>query len=383
MAYKREDTGGRAPPARVPPGVTLGAGGKANWLTTPIAANVPAKAPPASFLDPAAAALKAQQDQTAATTTAAKTTADAATAAAATQAKSQYEASVSGSSVDQSMSDLQAFGLSAADAKTATDWYAQERANLVSPAEMNMKMYQQGWFQTAFPGITQQIKNGQVPMSPQDYVTFKQGVQNFSANYGIPKGFITDADIGNAIGNGLTFTQVSDRLGAAFNAAGTGAAQDPQAAALLEKWYGIKPGSGAMAAFYLDPERTQTLLAQSSTAAAGGAAAQQAGFTKLDQGTLMSIAAHGTTAATLASTAQAEAGALGATRAGAGNLPTATEGEMLASQGIGGAAPGETQEQAMSRVQAAVGARTAQFKGGGATAGGGAAGTSGAGSGTQ
>ncbi len=293
-----------------------------------------------------------------------------------------YLASVDGSAVGQSMQDLAEFGLTGPDAQAAVNWYTQQEANLVSPAQMQINMYQQPWFQKAFPGIIQQIQNGQSPMSPQDYVTFKQGVKDFSAQYGLPPGFVNDNDIANMIGKGWTYQDFTSRVGQAFSASANALVNNPQAVSLLDKWYGIKPGSGALAAFYLDPERTTSALAQATTAAEAGASAEQAGFTKLDQHTLMSLAANHSLSEIQSGIASATP-LLPTTRKalGPGNSATASEQDLLESQ-VGGA-NGQTQEQAIEHVNVAAGQRTAAFRGGGGAVGTGQPGQNGVGFGTQ
>lgn len=291
-----------------------------------------------------------------------------------------YTASVAGSSVGQAMSDLEEFGLSGAAANQAISWYNTEITKLASPAQMQIDMYQQPWFQGAFPGIIQQIKNGQSPMSPQDYITFKQGVKSFSAQFGLPQGFVTDNDIANMVGKGMTFDDFTQRVGLAFNASANAAANNPDAVALLDKWYGIKPGSGALAAFYLDPTRAVSTLAQATTAAQAGASAEKAGFTALSQADLMSLAAN-KSLADIQSGIAAAVPLLPTTRATVTGVENTDQRTLLAAQT--GGIPGETQEQAQGVVNRVVGERTAEFHGGGGEAGQGQVGTTGVGFGVQ
>lgn len=307
-----------------------------------------------------------------------------------------YVASVNGSNVGQALSDLAEFGLQGADAQAAVDWYKQQEEALSPPAQMQIDMYQQPWFQKAFPGIIQQIKNGQTPMSPQDYITFKQGVKSFNSTFGIPDGFVTDNDIANMVGRGWTFDTFTQRMGIAFNAAANAAANNPEAVALLDKWYGIKPGSGALAAFMLDPNKSVAVLAQATEAAQAGATAEAAGFKQIDQHTLMSLAANQSLAA-IQSGVAAAVPLLPGTQAwngpnaepkgfkNASSTPQQgplTEKDLLAAQL--GNVPGETQQQALQRENVVIGGRTAAFKGGGGVENAGQPGQpTGAGFGTQ
>lgn len=302
------------------------------------------------------------------------------------QPNQTYLTTVTGSSVGQAIGDLTEFGLSPDQAQQALSWYTTEEKNLVDPAQMQVDMYQQPWFQQAFPGIIQQIKNGQAPMSPADYVAFKQGVLDFSSQYGIPKGFISDGDIANMVGQGWTFKDFETRMGIAFNNSAQALVNNPEAMNILDQWYGIKPGSGALAAFFLDPHKTVALLQQATTAAQAGASAQTAGYQPLDQKTLMSLAATHSLSE-MQTGINSGVGLLPTQKAtqgpgGPGNSVTTTSPDILAAE-LGGIPGQETAQQGIQKVNLAAGQRNQGLGGGGGFQGQGATGASGAGYGTQ
>ena len=297
---------------------------------------------------------------------------------------STYNTTIQTDDVAQAQADMAQFGLTGQDAQQALDWYKQQETSLVPAAQMQINMYQQPWFQKAFPGIIQQIQNGQTPMSPQDYETFKQGVKSFAANYGLPQNFVDDQNIADMVGKGWTFDTFNQRVGLAFNAAANAPVNNPETVRLLDQWYHIKPGSGALAAFYLDPQKAISTLAQATTAAQAGASADSAGFQHLDQQTLMSLAAN-KSLSDMQSGIASSVPLLGVTKSTLGpgqGTPETTEKDLLAAQL--GNVPGETQAQAIENVQLGVNQRVGALHGGGGGVNQGAPGpTTGSGYGTQ
>ena len=107
--------------------------------------------------------------------------------------------------------------------------------------------------------------------------------------------------------------------------------------------------------------------------------AGQSGFNKLSKSDLLGMASAAT-GSQIGAAASADVGTLSATQAGTTNAPTVTEAQLLES----GANPGiQATPGAQQAVQRAVGARVAQFVGGGGTAGAGQTGETGTGYATQ
>jgi len=289
-----------------------------------------------------------------------------------------------------SIQTIEQFAVNPTVAKEAMDWYTAESASSDSVPVMQAKMYGTSWFKTMFPGITQQIAKGAANVvSPGQYMSDYESIQqNLNAFAPGLADVLTPGLYGNLVGQNLSATQINGRIGLAFNQAGNDLANNAGAVSELSKWYGIAPTKQALAAFYITGNPADGAanvagnLGNITTAAEGGASATSAGFTKLSQGDLLGMANAGVTASAIASDTSAASGALAATTTGTKNAPVATEEDLLASQGATGI-PGETEPAAKQAVERAVGARTAQFGGGGGSAGAGQPGTSGAGYGTQ
>lgn len=283
------------------------------------------------------------------------------------QPNETYLSDVSGSAVGQAMQDLADFGLSPQLASQAIAWYNQQENALVDPAQMQINMYQTDWFKAAFPGIIQQINNGQSPMTPTDYVAFEQGVVDFASQYGLPQNFISKQDIADMIGQGWTFSDVQTRLGLAFQASSNAAANNPEAVALLDQWYGIAPGSGNLAAFYLNPSKTVNLLSQATSAAQAGATAETAGYTGLTQKDLMAMVSNTSLASVQSAlTSNTAIGLLPTQKAALGPGPSATASAQDIVAATQGGIPGvETAQQGINKVNVAVGQRNQGLGGGG------------------
>ena len=284
------------------------------------------------------------------------------------------------------------YGIPASIAVPYASWYAGEIANSQTSDQIQNAMYTQPWFKQAFPGLYALMANGQSPPSnvatPLQYAQDYASVQEMTASYGAPSA-VSPALYGELVANGLTSADIKNNLSAVFS----GSSQtNKEAQALLSQWYGVPNTPGAIATLMIDPNGalaranagagvmpSQQLAGQVGQAAQGGAMAGQSGFNKLSKSDLLGMASTAT-GSQIGAAASADVGTLSATQAGTTNAPTVTEAQLLES----GANPGiQATPGAQQAVQRAVGARAAQFGGGGGVAGAGQPGESGAGYGTQ
>lgn len=285
--------------------------------------------------------------------------------------QTNLQAATTGAATDLGIQDLNSFGLPPDLSKQAIDWVMQENSKGVPAAQQQLDMYQQPWFKTAFPGIVAQIKNGNTNViSPQQYMTNLQTAREMLASFKVDPGVLSDQLYGGLVGQGLTGTDITNRLGLAFSTANGDLANNHPALGLLNQWYGVPLDPASLAEFYItgqSPKGGKALgtdtLANVTQAALGGGGAASQGFSKLDQNTLMSMAAAGVSGTQITAAATAQEGLLRTTKAQTGQ-ETVTQGELLAAQGLPGL-PGETGAQAAERVARAVGGRTGAFHGGG------------------
>lgn len=158
--------------------------------------------------------------------------------------------------INQTLSD---YGL-----QSLGTWAWQEITQGASADQVLLDMQQQPQFQQRFPGIQQALKNGLNPPSPATYVSYENTMANLEHQYGMPPGMLTDsATVGNFIGNGVSTSEVQERVQQGF-AAVAYAPQEVRNA--FSSMTGVT-GDGALAAYFIDPAKTTTLLTQQATAA--------------------------------------------------------------------------------------------------------------------
>ena len=278
--------------------------------------------------------------------------------------------------------DLQFFGFSAADAAALEKWYTEEitgsasKPAVTDPTQILDDFYQTPQFQAQFPAIGEMQKAGIPPVDPGTYVNYIQQANQYAKAAGLPPGMLTKADIDGLIANQVSLGELSDRLNKGLVAAQQA---PPQTTALLDQWYGIKPGSGALAAYYLDPDKATPLLLNQTQAAVAGGLAEQEGFKNVGQGTMEEaarLANAGSGGLVSTSAIQGAEGSISSTEKTAEGAPTVTSDQALGAALIGDRAD-------INATAAAVGYREAPFKGGGGFAGQGTPSQTGIGSASQ
>jgi hypothetical protein len=245
-------------------------------------------------------------------------------------------------SIASDMADLQSMGMSAADAQTLSNWYQGQQDALVPPGTILSNFYQTPIFAKYFPGIKAQMAAGnQSPMSIQDYVSFKQDVNGMTSSLGLPKGFVTDEDIGSMVASNMTLSDVGTRISQAENAA---TSSNPQTLALMKSLYGVDvttaAGKGALTGYFLNPSSPlygPNDAQNTFNAANVGALAQGLGYQNLDKSQLLAAAQTGGTVSSEKGGLEANAPLLGLEKPLAGSnanaLETVAPGTVLA-QGL-------------------------------------------------
>lgn len=134
----------------------------------------------------------------------------------------------------------------------------------------------QATFQARFPGIALRVKNGLPAMDPSTYLQYEDSAYQMAQAAGLPKGFMDANTIGQLIGNDVSSQELSSRITSGYEAAMNA---DPNVRANLATYFGIDTGN--LAAYYLDPTKTEDLLKQQLVAAQVGAQSQESGFGSL------------------------------------------------------------------------------------------------------
>ena len=102
-------------------------------------------------------------------------------------------------------------------------------------------------------------------MSVDEVVAYERSVAQLMRQAGLPPTFYDSyQDFNSLILSGMSVAEVDQRLGEAWNRARNVAPEVRQA---FEDFYGAGQGDSALAAFFLDPERTQATLDKASRAA--------------------------------------------------------------------------------------------------------------------
>ena len=127
---------------------------------------------------------------------------------------------------------------------------------------------------------------GQV-MTVSEVLAYERQAEAVLRNAGLPKWFYDEpGDIGKYILAGFSVAEMSERLGGAWDRVRE---TDPLVRDAFEDYYGIGNGDAAMAAFFLDPERTLASIEKASRTAYTAGFGQRYGI-NMDRATAERIA---------------------------------------------------------------------------------------------
>ncbi len=183
----------------------------------------------------------------------------------------------------QIQATLNQFGLGNL-APTVWEWYLAGK-----PLDQIMlDMRQTDQYKARFPGMDALSKKG-MSISEAEYISYERTVGGLFRAYGLPAGFYDDPkDFANFISNNVSVSEVEERLKLASTAVYQA---PPETRAELQRLYGI--GTGALTAFWLDPQKAFPLLQQQYAAAQIGGASQVAGYGALTRTEAETLAGRG------------------------------------------------------------------------------------------
>lgn len=139
-----------------------------------------------------------------------------------------------------------------------------------------------------FPGNL--TPSGQVRLDESGYVAYREQAVNYMRQVGMPEGFYDEfADIGKLIEGDVSFNELRERIDDGFVAASNA---PPEVRDELERLYGVT--QGALAAFWLDPDRALGVIERDYVKAQIGGASKMSGFGEMRADELQRIAATGT-----------------------------------------------------------------------------------------
>lgn len=186
--------------------------------------------------------------------------------------------------------ELQGWGFG----QDAINWAASEIASNKSTNQILADLRAQPFYENSIFGQTNAARQaaGLPAMTEQQILTYKDTVMGTATNAGIPTGFITDADLVQLMGKDVSATEVDSRITTEY----VNAVKAPQGVRdTLNAWYGTGTSNGALAAYYLDPNKALPLLQQQLTAAQLGAAATRTNYGTISRGTAEQLASLGVT----------------------------------------------------------------------------------------
>lgn len=253
-------------------------------------------------------------------------------------------------------------GMSPADAASLANWYQGEVDNLVPAATIEENLYQRPEVEKYYPAISAMAKAGVPPIGVSDYITVKNAVADMSNALGVappPDSVLTQALVNRVpISGGAD--SIEGRLQAAHTWAVNAMNGNPDAVSYLKNSYGVTLSGLTAYALTNDENATTNKL----TAASIAGNLQQQGFSPIDKGQALGLAAGGVSASETGSE-QTAGGQLAGGLANARITGTSlTQAELVAAN-LGGAAPGETGGAATVALRRAQAGAANKFASGG------------------
>lgn len=157
--------------------------------------------------------------------------------------------------------------------KPLQDW-TLSRAEPPSEAELMNWLYQQKPFQDRFPSIFAALEEGQNPPAPEEVIAYEDSVRETLTHYGLR--WLThpikiQETATKLINAGVSADEFEARVVGGF---GRVVESGPAVRQAFRNYFGAS-GDAALAAYFLDPERTtDELLREAETAQMGGAGLQ-------------------------------------------------------------------------------------------------------------
>lgn len=179
--------------------------------------------------------------------------------------------------------------------QTAADWAWNELVSGKSPDQVLYDFRQTDFYKNSIFGQINQARlaANKPVMSEQQILDYKNSALNIQQQAGLPTGFLTDSRIAQLAAGDVSIAELDKRVNTNYVAA---AQALPAVRDTLASYYGIPADqitTGALAAYYLDPEHALPLLDRQFKAASIGAQGQITGYGPVDRQTAEQLAAQG------------------------------------------------------------------------------------------
>jgi hypothetical protein len=180
------------------------------------------------------------------------------------------------------------FGLQSLNSKIV-EWVLH---NGISDANVLFQnIYASPEFKAEFPEIAQRQAKGLTPLSPQQILDSRQAYAQALQSVGISPSFLSKDQMTKMIVGDVSPAEVQDRLTQTV----TRIQNDPSLAPQLQRLYGLGVTPGEAAAYFLDPDHTESYLTKQITAASLASRSEQTGFAQLNQSQAENLAGLGIT----------------------------------------------------------------------------------------
>jgi hypothetical protein len=134
-------------------------------------------------------------------------------------------------------------------------------------------------YQTAFAGLAEyNAQPGHVHMTESEYRTYSQSVLGASQQYGVPKGFIDQSEIGKLLVGNVSASEFQQRVEDIYSAVSN---MDAGAKADLQNWYGIGPSD--LLTYFANPNKALPALQRQVASAEIGDYASRVGLSGLSE----------------------------------------------------------------------------------------------------
>jgi len=239
--------------------------------------------------------------------------------------------------------------------------------NFQNAAAVLHELRQTDEYKARFPGLADRAAKGLPRMSEQQYMDYELKAKQYAREFGLPQGFMNNAQIGKLIASDVSSEELAYRLKDGY-AAAMKAPKDVREN--LKRFYGLHRGD--IAAYMVDPKTTFEVLQRRLTGAKIAADSTRSGFGQIGKKTATELARQ--VADGSSSMAEIKAGfskiaplvPLETAQLGQQGQAVATKQQLLGQAFTGlNQAQGTTAAGNQQAVQLAAQARTAGLQGGG------------------
>jgi hypothetical protein len=180
---------------------------------------------------------------------------------------------------------LAAYGFAGADLVALTAWAKGELIAGKDTNQLALDLQRTPQFAKRFPAIIARQNAGLPPVSPAEYLSLESSYAQLEQAAGLPRNF---ASYDALITNDVSPTEYADRLNQGYLAV---AQADPEVVKAFQDYYGVSKGQ--LAAWFLDPKKTEPMLLQQAAAAQVGGASAGSGFGEVSSAEATRLAQQG------------------------------------------------------------------------------------------